>query len=41
VSERDDTNVVELLREPEIVAWLDDRRPQEEETEDDEPPRAA
>jgi len=35
-------NVVELLlREPEIVAWLEDYRPDPEETPDDEPPRAA
>ena len=35
-------NVVELLlREPEIVAWLDDRRPDPDESPDDEPPRAA
>lgn len=35
--------VVELLlREPEIVAWLDDRRREPVEVEDDdEPPRAA
>jgi hypothetical protein len=35
--------VVELLlREPEIVAWLDDFRPPEpDEVEDDEPPAAA
>ena len=45
MSEREDTGtVVELLlREPEIVAWLDDRRRPEpdEAPEDDEPPRAA
>lgn len=35
-------NVVELLlREPEIVAWLEDYRPDREEAPDDEPPRAA
>lgn len=35
--------VVELLlREPEIVAWLDDYRPQPTEADDeDDPPRAA
>ena len=35
--------VVELLlREPEIVAWLDERRPEPDESyDDDEPPRAA
>jgi hypothetical protein len=35
--------VVELLlREPEIVAWLDDRRrPEPDEAPDDDPPRAA
>jgi hypothetical protein len=45
MSEREDTGtVVELLlREPEIVAWLDDRRRPEpdEAPDDDEPPRAA
>ena len=38
------TNVVELLlREPEIVAWLEDYRPLPEAAEDDEhePPNAA
>ena len=31
-----------LLREPEIVAWLEDYRPRPDEApEDDEPPRAA
>ena len=36
-------NVVELLlRQPEIVAWLEDYRPEPDEApEDDEPPRAA
>jgi hypothetical protein len=39
VSEREDTNVIELLREPEIVAWLEDRRQEPtEETDDDEQP---
>jgi hypothetical protein len=35
--------VVELLlREPEIVAWLDERRrPEPDEAPDDEPPQAA
>jgi len=44
MTEREDTgNVVELLlREPQIVAWLEDYRPQPDEApEDDEPPRAA
>jgi len=45
MSEREDPGtVVELLlREPEIVAWLDDRRRPEpdEAPDDDEPPRAA
>jgi hypothetical protein len=45
VSEHDETGgtVVELLlREPEIVAWLDERRPPEpDEAPDDEPPYAA
>jgi hypothetical protein len=31
-----------LLHEPEIVAWLEDYRPQPDEApEDDDPPRAA
>jgi hypothetical protein len=30
-----------LLREPEIVAWLEDYRPHSDEAPDDEPPRAA
>ena len=31
-----------LLQEPEIVAWLGDyRRPEPDEPEDDDPPRAA
>jgi hypothetical protein len=35
-------SVVELLlREPEIVAWLEDYRPQPDEAPDDEPPQAA
>jgi hypothetical protein len=45
MSEREDRGtVVELLlREPEIVEWLDDyRRPEPDEAaDDDEPPRAA
>ena len=45
MSEREDQGgtVVELLlREPEIVAWLDDRRrPESDEAPDDDPPRAA
>jgi hypothetical protein len=45
MSEREEggTVVELLLREPEIVAWLDERRPRPEEQpdEDDEPPRAA
>jgi hypothetical protein len=43
VSEREDTNVVELLlREPEIVAWLDDyRQPENDDDQDDEPLHAA
>ena len=41
--EREGTVVELLLREPEIVAWLDDfRRPEPNEAdEDDEPPHAA
>ena len=43
MSEREQTNVVELLlREPEIVAWLDDyRREPDEDEPDDEPLHAA
>ncbi|HEY5058991.1 MAG TPA: hypothetical protein VII51_08220 [Gaiellaceae bacterium] len=45
MSEREEggTVVELLLREPEIVAWLDDRRaPETDETpEDDGPPQAA
>lgn len=41
MSEREDTNVIELLRDPEIVAWLDDYRPEPEEADDDQPPPAA
>jgi hypothetical protein len=45
-TEQGATVVELLLREPEIVAWLDERRPQPVETVedddfDDEPPRAA
>jgi hypothetical protein len=40
VSEREESNVVELLlREPEIVAWLEPDEASED--DDDEPPRAA
>lgn len=41
--DRDQGTVVELLlREPEIVAWLDDYRAEPDEApDDDEPPRAA
>ncbi len=40
--ERDDVLAVEvLLLEPEIVAWLDDYRPEPVESDDDEPPHAA
>ena len=46
MSEEGAATVVELLlREPEIVAWLDDRRPvpatTEPENQDDDPPAAA
>ena len=45
MSEREDGGTVFelLLREPEIVEWLDDRRRPEpdEAPDDDEPPRAA
>jgi hypothetical protein len=45
MSEREEQGgtVVELLlREPEIVAWLDERRrPEPDEAPDDDPPRAA
>jgi len=35
-------SVVELLlREPEIVAWLEDYSPQPDEAPDDDPPQAA
>jgi hypothetical protein len=38
---RQGTVVELLLREPEIVAWLEDYRPQPDEAPDDEPPAAA
>ena len=43
MSEREEGTAVELLmREPEIVAWLEDYRPLPETAEDDdEPPPAA
>jgi hypothetical protein len=44
MSEDEETRgtVVELLlREPEIVAWLEDYRPKPDEAPDDEPPAAA
>jgi hypothetical protein len=42
MSDERDSNVVELLlREPEIVAWLDDYRPEPQEADDEEPPDAA
>jgi hypothetical protein len=42
MSEREDGTVVELLlREPEIVAWLEDYRPDPEEASDDDPPPRA
>ncbi len=45
MSEREEQGgtVVELLlREPEIVAWLDERRrPEPDEAPDDDPPQAA
>jgi len=44
MSENDELRgtVVELLlREPEIVAWLEDYRPKPDEAPDDEPPQAA
>jgi hypothetical protein len=46
MSDERDSNVIELLlREPEIVAWLDDYRPPPDEAHDDhddeEPPDAA
>jgi hypothetical protein len=45
MSEREEQGgtVVELLlREPEIVAWLDDRRrPEPDEAPNDDPPQAA
>lgn len=39
--EQSGTVVELLLREPEIVAWLDDYRRVEDGADDDEPPRAA
>jgi hypothetical protein len=43
VTEQEDGTVVELLLlEPEIVAWLDDYRPEPDKVDDeDDPPRAA
>jgi len=42
MSDERDSNVVELLlREPEIVAWLDDYRPEPQDADDEEPPDAA
>jgi len=42
MSDERDSNVVELLlREPEIVAWLDDYRREPQEADDEEPPDAA
>jgi len=43
MSEREEAgSAVELLlREPEIVAWLDDYRPEPEEAPEDDPPEAA
>jgi hypothetical protein len=42
MSDERESNVVELLlREPEIVAWLEDYRPLPETAEDDEPQDAA
>ena len=42
-SEQGGTVVELLLREPEIVAWLDERRPKpvEDDDRDDDPPWAA
>jgi hypothetical protein len=39
--ERQGTVVELLLREPEIVAWLEDYRPHPDVAPDDEPPAAA
>jgi hypothetical protein len=40
--EQGGTIVELLLREPEIVAWLDDRRrPEPDEAPDEDPPQAA
>jgi hypothetical protein len=40
--EQGGTVVELLLREPEIVAWLDERRrPEPDEAPDDDPPQAA
>ena len=40
-SEEPVTVVELLLREPEIVRWLEDLLPAESEVDEDEPPRAA
>jgi hypothetical protein len=43
MTERDEhaTGLELLLEEPDIVAWLNDYRPQPDEADDDEPPAAA
>ncbi len=43
MSEREQsaTGLVLLLEEPEIVAWLNDYRPDPDDADDDEPPAAA
>ena len=43
MTEREDggTVVELLLREPEIVAWLDDYRPEPDEDDGEDPPHAA
>lgn len=42
MSEDEKGTLVELLlREPEIVAWLDDYRPEPDEADDDDPRDAA
>jgi hypothetical protein len=42
MSEEGPATVIELLlREPEVVAWLEDYRPVPDETADEDPPEAA
>ena len=42
MSEEATGTVIELLlRDPEVVAWLEDYRPEPDEMQDDDPPDAA